>query len=54
MNVNAEKLAQDLKAIVGEDHVHTGLFERVSYADTALPYDVEEGDLPARRCPRDF
>jgi glycolate oxidase len=46
MGVNAEQLAQDLKGMVGEDHVHTELFERVSYADTSLPYDVEEGDLP--------
>jgi glycolate oxidase len=46
MRVNAERLAQDLKGIVGEDHVHTDLFERINYADTSLPYDVEEGDLP--------
>jgi glycolate oxidase len=31
---------------VGEDNVHTDIFERINYADTSLPYDVEEGDLP--------
>lgn len=46
MAVNSNQLAQDLKSIVGEDHVHTDLFERINYADTSLPYDVEEGDLP--------
>jgi glycolate oxidase len=46
MSVNSERLVQDLKNIIGEDNVHTELFERVSYADTSLPYDVEEGDLP--------
>jgi glycolate oxidase len=46
MGVTIEKLTQDLKGIVGENHVHTDLFERINYADTSLPYDVEEGDLP--------
>ena len=46
MSVNASQLAQDLKNIVGDDHVHTDLFERINYADTSLPYDVERGDLP--------
>ena len=46
MSVNEEQLAQDLKNIVGEDHIHMHLFERINYADTSLPYDVEEGDLP--------
>ena len=46
MSVSSEQLVQDLKNIAGEDHVHTDLFERISYADTSLPYDVEEGDLP--------
>ena len=46
MGVNAEQLAQDLRGIVGEDYVFTDLFERTVYADTELPYDVEEGDLP--------
>jgi glycolate oxidase len=46
MAVNAEQLAKDIKNIVGEDYVHTGLFERINYADTSLPYDVEEQDLP--------
>ena len=46
MSVSAEQLAQDLKGIVGEDYVFTDVFERMAYADTGLPYDVEEGDLP--------
>ena len=46
MSVSSAQLVQDLKNIVGEDHMHPGLFERISYADTSLPYDVEEGDLP--------
>ena len=37
MSVSSEQLAQDLKKIVGEDHVHTDLFERINYADTELP-----------------
>ena len=40
------ELAQDLKNIVSEDYVYTNLYERANYADTSLPYDVEEGDLP--------
>ena len=43
---NSEQLTQDLEKIVGKDHVSTDLFERVNYADTSLPYDVEEADLP--------
>ena len=46
MNENLEKLAQDLKSIVGEDHVHGDLFDRINYADTSLPYDVEKENLP--------
>jgi len=46
MSVSSEQLTQDLKNIVGEDHVHTDLFERINYADTELPYDVEREDLP--------
>ena len=46
MSVNLEELVQNLKSIVGEDYVHTNMYERANYADTALPYDVEEGDLP--------
>jgi FAD/FMN-containing dehydrogenase len=46
MDMTSEQLAQDLKQIVGEDHVYTDVFERVNYADTSLPYDVEDGDLP--------
>ena len=43
---NSEQLTQDLEKIVGKDYVSTDLFERINYADTSLPYDVEEGDLP--------
>jgi FAD/FMN-containing dehydrogenase len=46
MRVSVEQLAKDLKNIIGEDHMHTDLFERINYADTSLPYDVEKGDLP--------
>ena len=46
MNDNIEQLSQDLKDIVGEEYVFTDIFERVNYADTSLPYDVEERDLP--------
>ena len=46
MNLSSEQLAQGLRSTVGEDHVHTDLFERINYADTSLPYDVEQGDLP--------
>jgi glycolate oxidase len=46
MSINSEQLIQDQRKVVGEDNVHTELFERVSYADTFLPYDVEEEDLP--------
>ena len=37
MVLDKERLAQDLKGIVGEDHLHTQLFERENYADTSLP-----------------
>jgi glycolate dehydrogenase FAD-linked subunit len=43
---NLEEQIQSLANIVGADYVKTELFERVNYADTGLPYDVEEGDLP--------
>ena len=46
MDVNLEKLYQDLKNIVGKDHVHGDLFDRINYADTSLPYDVEKENLP--------
>ena len=46
MSVDSEQLAEDLKRIVGEAYVQTNLYERINYADTSLPYDVEEGDLP--------
>ncbi|MBW2083733.1 MAG: FAD-binding oxidoreductase [Deltaproteobacteria bacterium] len=43
---SAEELCEELKAIVGEAHVHTDIFDRINYADTSLPYDVEREDLP--------
>ena len=46
MTVNLEEMTQSLINIVGKEHVSTELFERVNYADTSLPYDVEEEDLP--------
>jgi glycolate oxidase len=46
MSVNQEDLVRSLAKIVGQDHVNTDLFERINYADTSLPYDVEERDLP--------
>ena len=46
MSANLEQLTQSLAGIVGRDHVNTDLFERINYADTSLPYDVQEGDLP--------
>jgi len=46
MVMTSLKLADDLKNIVGESFLQTGVFERINYADTSLPYDVEEGDLP--------
>jgi glycolate oxidase len=46
MAANLEQMTQSLANIVGADHFKTDLFERINYADTSLPYDVEEGDLP--------
>src|SRR4030042_1158431 len=46
MSGSLEQLTQSLAGIVGRDHVNTDLFERINYADTSLPYDVQEGDLP--------
>ena len=46
MDLDLAQLTQSLKNIVGENHVHTGLFERINYAYISLPYDVEKGDLP--------
>ncbi|MBW1978449.1 MAG: FAD-binding oxidoreductase [Deltaproteobacteria bacterium] len=43
---SAEELSEELKGIVGGDHVHTDIFDRINYADTSLPYDVEQEDLP--------
>lgn len=46
MGIDLQQVTQELIGLVGEDHVHTDIFERINYADTSLPYDVEEGDLP--------
>jgi glycolate oxidase len=46
MIVGQEEMVRSLREIVGEDHVNTDVFERINYADTSLPYDVEEEDLP--------
>ncbi|MBN1843136.1 MAG: FAD-binding oxidoreductase [Deltaproteobacteria bacterium] len=46
MNVSIEALVQDLKNIVGEKYVYEDLFERINYADTLLPYDVEKEFMP--------
>jgi glycolate oxidase len=46
MTLNLEQLTQSLANIVGIDYVNTDLLERINYADTSLPYDVEESDLP--------
>ena len=46
MNGSSEGLIQRLRGIVGENHASTDLFERINYADTSLPYDIEESDLP--------
>ena len=42
---NLDQLTQSLANIVGIDHVSTDLFERINYADTSLPYDVEEREI---------
>jgi len=46
MKLSLNQVAQDLKDIVDGDHVFTNLSERVNYADTILPYDLEKKDLP--------
>ncbi len=46
MEVNLEQLTRELKGIVGEDHIYGDLFERINYAETSLPYDLEDKDLP--------
>ncbi|MBW2309870.1 MAG: FAD-binding oxidoreductase [Deltaproteobacteria bacterium] len=46
MKLDLDQVARDLEDIVGGDHVFTDLFERVNYADTILPYDLEKDDLP--------
>ena len=46
MSLHVEELGQDLRKLVGDDHVHTDLIERMNYADTALPYDLEKEELP--------
>ncbi|MBN2568351.1 MAG: FAD-binding oxidoreductase, partial [Deltaproteobacteria bacterium] len=46
MNVSLEQLVEDMKGMVGENYVYEDLFERINYADTLLPYDVEKEFLP--------
>ncbi len=41
MKVNLEHVTQGLKDIVVKDHIYTGLFERINYADTLLPYNEQ-------------
>jgi len=46
MSPDSSELAKDLERIVGDEYVFTDVFERMAYADTSLPYDVEKTDLP--------
>ncbi|HPQ42586.1 MAG TPA: FAD-binding oxidoreductase [Syntrophales bacterium] len=46
MNIGLDQLVCDLENIVGKNYVYGDLFERINYADTLLPYDVEEEFLP--------
>lgn len=46
MGISASQMANDLKSLIGDDYVHESVFDKINYADTLLPYDVEEGDLP--------
>jgi glycolate oxidase len=45
MSVNSNQLAQNLRKIVGEDHVYTDLAERISYSERVSPLDLERADL---------
>ena len=46
MDTNSDQLVQDLREMVGEEYVCCDLFEKINYADTSLPYDVQESELP--------
>jgi len=46
MDTNPDQLVQDLREMVGEEYVCCDLFEKINYADTSLPYDVQESELP--------
>jgi len=46
MCVSKENLLQDLSNIVGSPYVKSDIYSRISYADTAIPYDVEKEKLP--------
>ena len=46
MNKNVAEIIEDLVSLVGKPHVGSDIFERINYADTSLPYDVEKTDLP--------
>ena len=46
MSVNLGQLERDLKNIVGEDYVYSDMVEKVNYAESFIPYDLEEKELP--------
>jgi glycolate oxidase len=46
MVMNSGQLLQDLTKIVGEDFVQENIFERMTYADTSMPYDVKQEEIP--------
>lgn len=46
MTVDVNALAQELRGIVGDEYIQTSPFERMTYADTSMPYAVAREELP--------
>jgi len=46
MTLNSDQLVQELSGIVGGEYVQTSVFERMTYADTSMPYAVAQEEIP--------
>ena len=46
MSLVIDQVVSDLRSMIGKEYVLTDYFERINFADTCLPYDVQKEDLP--------
>ncbi|GAH92242.1 unnamed protein product, partial [marine sediment metagenome] len=46
MSINIEKLAKDMKKIIGEEHVFADKNTRMVYGQDPMAHDIEEHNIP--------